>query len=191
MVAKAPRFPSVFGSQEQKEAFEQTERDVKELQGESFSFKDAQGNFLGPFGVLCYTPSTFKPFLSYSKSYYTLPHLTPKERELTTLATVSVTKSDYVEYAHQKIGISLGLTQDQVERASAGHLPKGLSDREECVYELALSVARGFGNIKDKQFDSAVALLGKEGVAALAQLVGGYLLISTMESVAGGSVPES
>ncbi|KAI9654394.1 MAG: hypothetical protein M1821_006710 [Bathelium mastoideum] len=191
MATKGPRFPSDSQTPEQKHAFEETERIVKQLEGESFQLKDAQGNFLGPFGILSYTPTTFLAFLNYSQSFFILPHLTHRERELSVLATVSVTNSEYVEYAHQKIGMSVGLSQTQVERGSRGRVPVGLSDREECIYELALDLAKGYGTVRENQFDSAVGLLGKEGVAALAQLVGGYMLTSLLVNVADVATPQS
>lgn len=189
--SKASRFPADSQTPEQKAALAEAERLTKKIYGESFKLKDPQGNLLGPFGILAYTPKTFLAYLNYTQAYTTLPNLTPRERELSTLATVSVTKSDYVEYAHQQIGISVGLTKAQVERASKGRVPKGLSDREECIYELALDLAQDFGVMKDRDFSRAVSLLGREGIAALTQLVGGYMLSSTLVSVAGVPVPDS
>jgi hypothetical protein len=85
----------------------------------------------------------------------------------------------------------VGLTQEQVDRASRGHVPKGLPDREESIYKLALEMANEFGTLGDKLFDFAVVLLSKEGVAALAQLVGGYMLVTVLEKVADVAVPAS
>ncbi|KAH9865990.1 hypothetical protein J1614_008554 [Plenodomus biglobosus] len=191
MATKGPRFPSDSQAPEAKEALKEVERVTKELEGESFSLKDTQGNFLGPYGLLSYTPSTILGFVKYSASWYTLPYLTHKERELGVLAVTSVTKADYVEYAHKIIGVQVGLTQDQVDQASKGNVPKGLSDREKSIYELALEMAKEFGTIGDERFESAVALLRKEGVAALAQLVGGYMLVTVLAKVADVKVPSS
>ncbi|KAL1801715.1 hypothetical protein ACET3X_002057 [Alternaria dauci] len=187
----ALRFPSDDLNQEQLEALKDVERITKELQGEKFSLKDAKGNYLGPYGLLAYTPSTVVGFVNYSVSYYTLPYLTLRERELSVLAVTSVTKAKYIEYAHKIIGVQAGLTQEQVDRASRGFVPKGLSEKEEDVFELALEMARGFGTLEDEVFESAVKLLSKEGVAALAQLIGGYMLVTVLEQVADVAVPTS
>ncbi|KAH8810687.1 hypothetical protein F5884DRAFT_258653 [Xylogone sp. PMI_703] len=192
MTTKTPRFPSVQDTPEKAEAFAEVERIVKNLHGASFKVKDDNGNFLGPFGVLSSAPKTFVPYLDYTLAFFKLPHVTPKERELAILAAVSVTKSEFVTYAHHKIGIAQGLSQTQVEHASSGRVPiEGLSDREESIYELSLSLARGFGIIDDKQFDSAVTLLGREGVSQVAQLVGGYILVSLLVSVGDVRAPQS
>lgn len=191
LASKGPRFPPDGQTDEQKAALAEAERLVKLVYGENFQLKDSEGNLLGPFGILSYASNTLLPYLNYSQSYVTLPTITAKERELCVLATVSVTKSAYIEYAHKQIGISVGLTQDQVDRASKGRTPEGLTDREEFVYELAVNMAKDFGVIKDKDFNSAVSVLGKDGVSQVAQMVGGYMLSSVLVTVADVPVPQS
>src|SRR4051812_28337157 len=177
------RFPADEQTPEQQAAFAEAERIVQQTLGSSFKVKDDQGNLLGPFGILSYAPTTFLTYLNYTQSYTTLPHLTPKERELSVLATASVTKSAYISYAHKNIGISVGLTADQAQSASEGKVPDDLEDRERFVYELALKTAQRFGIMDDKLFESAVAEIGREGVSQLAQMVGGYLLSSVLVNV--------
>jgi hypothetical protein len=41
---------------------------------------------------------------------------------------------------------------------------------------LALEMARRFGTLSDEMFEGAVGVIGRDGVAQLAQIVGGYLL---------------
>jgi hypothetical protein len=185
------RFPLDSQTAEQKAAFAEAERLVLATLGSSFKLKDDQGNLLGPFGILSYTPKTFLPYLNYTSSYTSLTSLTAKERELSVLATASVTKSDYILYAHKSIGISVGLTKRQAEDAADGDTPDNLSDREEFVYELALKMAKKFGVLSDKQFKEAVDVIGREGIAQLSQVVGGYLLSSVLVNVADVPVPTS
>lgn len=186
-----PRFPVDQQTPEQKAAFAEAEKLVKATYGDSFQLKDANGNLLGPFGVLSYTPSTFLAYLNYTQAYTVLPHITPKERELSILATASVTGSEYIIYAHKKIGISVGLTEKQVKKASEGHTPDGLGKREKFVYETALEMAENYGSMKDKLFNEAVKQLGRDGTAQLAQEVGGYMLSSVLVNVADVAVPSS
>jgi len=185
----APRFPADQQTPEQKAAFAEAERLVKATYGSSFQLKDAQGNLLGPFGVLSYTPTTFLPYLNYTQAYTVLPHLTAKERELSILATASVTESEYIIYAHKSIGISVGLSKKQVKDASEGEVPEGLGKREKFVYKTALRIAKKFGTISDDLFEEAVQQLGRDGVSQLAQEVGGYLLSSVLVNVADVQVP--
>lgn len=187
----APRFPATSQTPEQAAATAEAERLVTLAFGPSFQLKDAQGNLLGPFSTLSYTPSTLLPFLNYSASFVGLETLTGKERELAVLATCFVTKAEYALYAHQRIGISLGLTEQQAQEASDGMVPGGLEKREDVVYGLALEMAKGFGRLSDAMFESAVGELGRDGVAQLAQVVGGYMLSSMLINVAAVKVPAS
>lgn len=187
----AARFPADQQSPEQKAAFAEAERLVKATYGSSFQLKDGNGNLLGPFGILSYTPTTFLSYLNYTQAYTILPHLTAKERELSILATASVTESEYIIYAHKSIGISVGLTKKQVKDASEGEVPEGLGKRERFVYKTALRIARKFGTMSDDLFDEAVQQLGRDGIAQLSQEVGGYLLSSVLVNVADVQVPKS
>ncbi|KAL2063574.1 hypothetical protein VTL71DRAFT_5379 [Oculimacula yallundae] len=192
MATKPPRFPSVPDTPEKAEAFAEVERIVKELHGASFKVKDDNGNFLGPFAVLAAAPKSFMPYLEYTLAFIKLPHLNSKERELAILAAVSVTKSEFVDFAHRNIGMAQGLSQAQVDSASKGLAPiEGLSDREKSIYELSLRLARGFGKIDDEKFDLAITLLGRDGVSQVAQLVGGYMLVSLLVNVADVRAPQS
>jgi hypothetical protein len=79
-------------------------------------------------------------------------------------------------HAHQRIGISAGLTEEQIRDAREERRPEGLGDREENMYVLALEMARCFGTLSDEILEGAVGVIGRDGVAQLAQIVGGYLL---------------
>jgi len=187
----ASRFPASSQTPSQTAASTEAERVVTSTFGSDFQLKDAQGNLLGPFSILSYAPSTFLPYLNYAKSYTVLTLLTPKERELSVLATGSVTKSEYILYAHKRIGISVGLSEKQAQDASEGRVPEGLEKREGFVYEVALEMAKRFGSVSDDLFKEAVVEIGRDGVAQLAQMVGGYLLSSVLVNVANVEVPES
>jgi hypothetical protein len=96
----AKRFPATSQTPEQAAAAAEAERIVLSKPGPTFQLKDADGNLLGPFSALSYTPSTFLPYLDYANVFTSLPQLTSKERELAILATCLVTKSAYALYAH-------------------------------------------------------------------------------------------
>lgn len=144
---------------------------------------------MGPFVTLQYAPEAFMPYLNYVHALNTLPYLTTKERELTVLAGCSITQAQFIIYAHKKIGMSVGLTQEQVDDAARGKAPEGLGERERCVYGVALEIARRQGKVADDQFEAATKELGREGVAALANVVGAILASSVLVNVADVPVP--
>lgn len=185
------RFPPGEESDSKKAALEDAEKRVAEVFGSSFKLKDDQGNLLGPFGILSYTPETFLLYLQHMQAINTLPYLTIRERELAALATAHVTQAAFITYAHKRIGMGAGLSQEQVDDAAEGKRPAGLEERESVVYDAALSIAKSSGKLDDWAFEAAREKIGREGVSALAQVVGAFLLGSMLINVADIPVPAS
>ncbi|KAL5452782.1 hypothetical protein PMIN06_005811 [Paraphaeosphaeria minitans] len=189
MSPPAPRFPSAALTPAQQADLAAAETAVRDTFGPGIELKDAAGSLLGPFGPLSYTPASLAPYLAFAVAVSTTPLLTPRERELATLATTSVTRCDYVAYAHRKAGLSAGLSDPQVSAALAGKEVEGLSEKETVVYGLGLGLARGYGKVGDEVFEGAVGVLGRQGVSAVAQVVGAYALAGVLVGVAGVGAP--
>lgn len=90
--------------------------------------------------------------------------------------------------------MKLGLSDKQFLDATNGIAPQGVSDEEAVAYDTALKLARDRRALDDNSFSRAEKVLGKEGVAGLANVVAGYLYVCILVSVAGpnpgGWVPE-
>ncbi|KAF2732130.1 hypothetical protein EJ04DRAFT_578570 [Polyplosphaeria fusca] len=152
---------------------------------------DASGALQGPFSILLHTPSTFEPYVHFASAVVTLPNLSARERELVALACVSVTRAPYVRYAHRRIGVGVGLSEGQVREAGEGRVPGGLGgEREEVVFEVGLGMGRGFGRVAEEEWGRGVRVLGVEGMSAVAQVVGVFLLASCFDNVRGREVVE-
>lgn len=186
-----PRFPPGEQNDAQKAAFAEAEKRVRETFGSNFKLKDDQGNLLGPFAILSYTSESFLPYLNFAAAVNTLPYITARERELTALATGFVTQTPYIVYAHKNIGMTMGLSQEQVDDAAEGKSPEALEEREKLVYDLALEMAKTSGKVTDEQFQLGVQGIGREGVSSIAQLVGAYLLGSVLVNGADVTVPQT
>ena len=113
----------------------------------------------------------------------------PRERELAVLAVMAVYDVPFVLYAHSRIAMKLGLSEEQVSFAQHGNTPEGLTDDEAMVYTTALKLARSRGPLDEPSFQRAEVLLGKEKVARVAQVVGFYLYSSTLLNVGDIPVP--
>lgn len=140
--------------------------------------------------MLMYTPNTLTPYLQHNASVLLKSQLSVRERELATLSVVSVTKAEYVRYAHMKIGVAVGLSQEQVEGAVSGKEDLGLEEREKVVYDLALEMGRSYGRLSDKSWERGRKALGREGMAALSQVVASYLHSSVLVNLAEVQTPE-
>jgi 4-carboxymuconolactone decarboxylase len=189
MASRFPPIPSSDLSDSQKQANEEAEKTVRAAFGSSFSLTDSNGTLLGPFTVLTYTPNSFVPYLHHTASVLLTSLFSARERELATLAVCSVTKAEYVRYAHMKIGMAVGLSEEQVDGAVEGKLDLGLEGREMLVYELALVMAKSFGKLNDEAWERGRTVLGRDGMAALSQIVASYLHSSILVNLAQTKVP--
>lgn len=183
-----PRFPSTSLTPEQNATLAAAEAAILSEYGTAVSIRDANGTLLGPFGPLSFTPTVLTPYLDHvvAVTRAAAPYISARERELVILATASVTRAEFVRTAHETIGVGAGLTRAQVEAAGRGERVEGLEEREELVYGLGVEMARGFGKLGDERFEEVVGVegLGREGVSAVAQVVGMYFLAGVLVNVA-------
>ncbi|PWY80064.1 hypothetical protein BO83DRAFT_435101 [Aspergillus eucalypticola CBS 122712] len=150
------------------------------------------GVILGPYSPLYYTPSIIKPWFAFAYSIGSQPHVTAREKELAILATLAEHRAPYVQYAHLHSARAAGFSQEQIAQALQGQQlqpPAGLSDAEQAVYMAALAMARSRGPISTEVFDAAVAALGREKVAEVAHVVGGYMYVCLLSNLANEEVP--
>jgi hypothetical protein len=70
----ATRFPATSQTPEQAAAATEAERIILPKFGPTFQLKDDDGNLLGPFSTLSYSPSTFLPYLDYANVFTSSPN---------------------------------------------------------------------------------------------------------------------
>ncbi|KAL2795694.1 AhpD-like protein [Aspergillus keveii] len=142
------------------------------------------GALLGPYSSLPYTPDLITPWMNLATAIDTQPGLSAKEKELSTLATLSEYNAPYILYAHSAVALEAGLSRTQIDDAKSGRTPAGLTDTEAAVYVLALEMARSRGPIPDRVFGPAVDVLGREKVARIAHVVGGFGYVALLATLA-------
>ncbi|KAF2793460.1 hypothetical protein K505DRAFT_325478 [Melanomma pulvis-pyrius CBS 109.77] len=187
-----PRFPPILPSAlttTQKAAASEAEALVRKTFGSSFKLHSPNDALLGPFGILMYTPNAFVPYVQHLYAVLSTPLFSPRERELATLAVCAVTRAQYVDYAHKRIAISVGLTPEQVDAAATGKAEGLELERERVVYELSLEMARSFGRVEDGRWEVGERILGRESMAALVQIVAAYMYTSLLVNLAEVEVP--
>ncbi|KAL9082516.1 MAG: hypothetical protein Q9165_008874 [Trypethelium subeluteriae] len=159
----------------------------------NFVYKDSNGNPIGPFSILAYTPDLFKPFMDFGEALLHQPGLTSRMRELAILAVTAAYPTPFVAYAHVRIAekIDPPLTPEQTDAACKGILPPGLQDKEATAYKVSLIMARGVGTLPEEEWKSAESLLGKESVARIAHFVGFYLYACSLMRMGEVGLPDS
>ena len=111
----------------------------------------------------------------------------PRARELVILAVMAVVECPFIVYAHTRVAIKLGLSEEQVARACKGMVSTGLSEEESVIYTTALELARSRGPLDEQVWQRAEGALGREKCARLAHVVGVYLYSSTILNL--GAIP--
>ena len=113
----------------------------------------------------------------------------PRNREIACLAVLAVFDVRFMRYAHERIGVKVGLSPEQISSASKGVIAEGLTDTEVVIYETALKLARARGALDKESWLKAESKLGKDGAACLGHVVAWFMYNSTLLNLGGVDVP--
>ena len=138
-------------------------------------------------GYASYTPELFQPFMGVGDAVLNQKDFEPRARELVILAVMAVIDCPFILYAHTRIGVKVGLSEEQVALACKGKTPVGLTEEEAIIYATALELARSRGPLDEQTWQRAERALGREKSARLAHVVGLYLYSSTLLNM--GAIP--
>ncbi len=159
---------------------------------------DEDGNvqLLGPVQLLATNPSMVKPthdlLLVGMAGLRSLP---PNAREIGTLAAAAASECAYVRYCHERLAITApcSLTTEQVRCVSRLVKPEGLDDVSDLAADVAFELVgkdRHKGPLSQKLWDRGALLMGKEGMMALAHVIGIYQYMCTLMNAADCPLPE-
>lgn len=138
-----------------------------------------------------YTPDLFKPYMALVDAVLNQKDMDLRARELAILAVMAVYDTPFVLYAHTRIAMKIGLSEEQCSLARQGTTPPGLSEDETVVYTTALELARSRGPLDEQTWQKAEKVLGREKAARLAHVVGVYLYSSTLLNLGAIPSPEN
>ena len=138
---------------------------------------DAQGALMGPFPPMLHFPHFGIPALTFLKSLDNHATLSKTVREVAILTVGGVFGSRFELYAHEIMAMTFGLPPSAIATLAAGGKPHGLNEQETVAHDIASALARG-RIVPEATYQWAVHLLGREGVAELFFLIGGYTLLA-------------
>ena len=113
----------------------------------------------------------------------------PRNREIACLAVIAVFDVPFIRYAHERIGVKVGLSPEQISSAIKGVTPECLLDTEVVIYETALKLARARGALDKESWLEAESKLGKEGAARLGHVVALFMYNCTLLNLGAVDVP--
>ena len=134
-----------------------------------------------------YTPDLFQPFMGIGDAVLNQKDFEPRARELVILAVMAVIDCPFILYAHTRVAMKLGLSEEQITAACKGKVPTGLTEEEAIIYATALELARSRAPLDEQIWQRAERALGREKCARLAHVVGVYLYSSTILNL--GAIP--
>lgn len=138
---------------------------------------DAQGALLGPFTPMLHYPQFGVPALSFLRTLDTHATLSKTVREVTILTVGGALGARFELYAHEIMAAAFGISQDIIATLASGGRPYGLNEQEAIAHDIAHALITGH-IIPASTYNHAVQLLGKDGVAELFFLIGGYSFIA-------------
>ncbi|KAL9087312.1 MAG: hypothetical protein Q9159_003732 [Coniocarpon cinnabarinum] len=140
----------------------------------SFTIKDAQGRLLGPCAPLQHTPELGRHILGIQQELGRLPGLPLKAREVAILVVGSNHGAAYEVYAHRRIAMTVGLSEDECDSICLEDKPESLDKMSAMAYDVAHEILECPGPLSDSTWNDGCHVLGKEGMTALVHYVGAY-----------------
>jgi 4-carboxymuconolactone decarboxylase len=147
-----------------------------------FRLTNDDGSLTGPFNVFLHAPTTGAAFSAVGEAIRYGTGLSARIRELAILAVASHRDSVFERYAHERVGRSIGLTEEEI--AAVRELgPLELSDPAEAVAYRFCRRALLERRVDDDLYAEAVTELGEQQVVELTALLGYYDALSLLLSV--------
>ncbi|HML11601.1 MAG TPA: hypothetical protein VK432_12140 [Stellaceae bacterium] len=141
------------------------------------SLLETRGRLPGPNKIYVHNPKLVKvmgPLGAYFRTGYSLSE---REREIAVVITNAHFHSAYPTNAHERAGKAAGLPADKVEAMLAGQPTSFDDEREQVVYEMAVTLINSRW-VSKGLYDRAVKALGHEGITDVTCLMGFYSSVS-------------
>ncbi|KAK4541624.1 hypothetical protein LTR36_007768 [Oleoguttula mirabilis] len=147
------------------------------------------GALIGPWGIHLHTPRLGRALMDFTTALRELPELKAKTREIAILTVCVRERAFYEVYAHSRVALLLGLTDQELNMLVYGLCPESLTGEEKAAYDVARELCTSSGPIAQLTWDTAVVQLGRDGALALVQHIGHYRYLATIERGFDAQVP--
>ncbi|NYE36790.1 4-carboxymuconolactone decarboxylase [Nocardioides cavernae] len=147
-----------------------------------FALEHDDGSLTGPFGIMLHHPAVGGPLQELGAALRYRTGLTDRVREIAILCVAAATDSAFERYAHEQVGRSVGLTDDELEALAEERFTS--TDRaEHAAYDLCRRLLAGRPVLDDRDHDVLVDVLGAAALTELVALVGYYRLLADLMHV--------
>lgn len=146
------------------------------------------GSLAGPFNALLHAPRIGDALQALGSALRFGGRLSDRTRELVICAVAAALDSEYEWYAHSRVALAVGITEDELAQVLRGRLPKRASDSEAAALRLAHALIAEAG-VSDDVYTEAETHLGADGTTELTVLVGYYRTLAGLLAVADVRAP--
>lgn len=140
---------------------------------------NAEGALSGPFPPMLHYPQFGIPALTFLRSLDTHATLSKTVREVAILTVGGAFGARFELYAHEIMARVFGIPPGIIATLASGGRPEGLAEQEAVAHDIAHTLVTG-RIVADAAYKHALQLLGRDGVAELFFLIGGYCLIANL-----------
>lgn len=153
-----------------------------------FQVVDAFGGLEGPFNGYLRQPVLGTALMTLGAAVGGGMSLSGRERELAILVVAAHQRGDFMRYAHEAIGLEVGLTDDEHVALREGRLDIFVDDHEQAVARTTEQLVTS-GDLDDDAYRAAVDALGEATLFELLTLVGFYFTLALQMRVFRVGVP--
>lgn len=148
-----------------------------------FPLTGPDGSLNGPFGLMLHTPELGAPLQELGAQIRYATTIPDRIREIAILTVARECSSAFEVFAHETIGRSIGLSDEEIIALRVGTFD---SDRsaESCAAALCSSLA-AHAHTSTEAFDTARSDLTTEQILELVTLVGYYRLLAQLMNLTG------
>jgi 4-carboxymuconolactone decarboxylase len=135
------------------------------------------GGLAGPFNAMLYAPAVGHALQELGVAIRFRTELTPRIREMAILVVAQYWDSGYERAAHEPIGREAGLAEPEIKALRDGTDPGFLDPPENVAYSVVRALTSR-GDLDDKEYAEAKAVLGEQALVELSTLVGYYVTLA-------------
>lgn len=141
-----------------------------------FALTAPDGALLGPFNAFLLAAELGDALQRLGAAIRYATSLPPRIREGAILLVAARWDSAFERHAHEAVGRSVGLTDDELETLSRGEVPESGDAVEAAALRLVRAIAAG--DVSDEEWAASVPVLGERTVFELTTLVGYYATLA-------------